>query len=64
MKPTKEKLLREYGDPHTSMAAKEFRRDLSKLIREIQQEYVTRAQNSNICDGCVRQVVGSIQRMK
>lgn len=29
------KLLKEYGDPHNSMAAKEFRRDLARLVQEI-----------------------------
>lgn len=38
MSPTHEKLLREYGDPRNSMAAKEFRRDLSRLVREVREE--------------------------
>jgi hypothetical protein len=32
------KLLREYGDPHNNMAAKEFRRDLARLLREVREE--------------------------
>jgi hypothetical protein len=32
------KLLREYGDPHNNMAAKEFRRDLARLVREVREE--------------------------